>query len=403
MVTRRLVLAAAPAVLTGASRPWSEVEKILASGNVKGKLSKEDLPTPSLVVDLDGLESNIARMASYLKAQGRGFRPHAKTHKCAEIARRCMAAGAVGACAAKIGEAEVLAARGIKGLLLTTAMVGKYRIERAVRLSAKQPDTIFSVDNAQNVSDLNEAARVTGRRVRVAVDLAVSGRTGITPGAPAVGLVEHIVKQSNLDFQGIQAYAGHCAHIVGFENRKKGSEEAMGRAVETRRMLERKGIACGWLSGGSTGTYNIDSHIDGVTEIQPGSFLFMDIDYNRIGGKETGAVYSDFKNTLTVLATAYSKPSDDFVILDAGLKAFATDRPFPPEARGVAGSKYTFSGDEHGKLDLREVAAKVNLGDRVELVIPHCDPSVNLYDKLIVVRGEQVEAIWTVDGRGKGQ
>jgi D-serine deaminase-like pyridoxal phosphate-dependent protein len=403
MMTRRLVLAAAPAILTGAPRSWSEVEKILASGNVKGKLLKEDIPTPALIVDLDKLESNISKMSAYLKAQGRGFRPHAKTHKCSEIALRCVQAGAVGSCAAKIGEAEVLAARGVKGLLLTTAMVGRHRVERAIRLSSKHPDTIFSVDNAQNVTDLNEAAKAAGKKVRVAVDLAVSSRTGITPGEPAVGLVEHITKQSHLDFQGIQAYAGHCAHILGFENRKKGSEEAMGRAVETRRMLEKKGIACNWLSGGSTGTYNIDSHIDGITEIQPGSFLFMDIDYNRIGGKDTGTVYQDFANSLTVLATAYSKPSDDFVILDAGLKAFSTDKPFPPEAREIEGAKYAFAGDEHGKLDVRSAAKKVNLGDRVELVIPHCDPSVNLYDKMIVVRGQQVEAVWAVDARGKLQ
>jgi len=403
MVTRRILLSTAPAVLAGAPRTWAEVEKILASGNVKGKLLKEDLPTPSLVVDLDALESNISTMTGYLKQQGRAFRPHAKTHKCAEIAHRCLKAGAVGACAAKIGEAEVLADRGVGGLLLTTAMVGRYRIERAVRLAARKPDTIFVVDNAQNTTDLNEAARAAGKKINVAVDLAVAGRTGITPGEPAAGLVEHIVKQPNLKFKGIQAYAGHCAHILGFENRKKGSEEAMGKAVETRRILEKKGIECSWLSGGSTGTYNIDSHIDGITEIQPGSFLFMDIDYNRIGSKDGGEFYGDFKNSLTVLATAYSKPSDDFVILDAGLKAFSTDKPFPPEARALKGTKFSFGGDEHGKLDLRGAAKKVNLGDRVELVIPHCDPSVNLYDKMIAVRGQQVEAIWAVDARGKVQ
>lgn len=402
-MSRRLILTAAPAILTGAPRTWSEVEKLLASGNVKGKLAKADLPTPALLVDLDMLESNITKMTTYLKAQGRAFRPHAKTHKCAEIAHRCLKAGAVGACAAKIGEAEVLSDKGVGGLLLTTAMVGQHRIERAVRLAGKRPDTIFVVDNAQNANDMNAAAKAAGRKLRVAVDLNVSNRTGITPGEPAVGLVEHMTKLSNLQFAGIQSYAGFAAHINGFEARKKGSEEAMGRAVETRRMLEKKGIACNWLSGGSTGTYNIDSHIDGVTEIQPGSFLFMDIEYNRIGGKDTGEIYKDFQNSLKVLATVYSKPTDDFVIVDAGLKAFATDKPFTPEARDLPGVKYTFSGDEHGKLDLRASAKPVNLGDRVELVVPHCDPNVNLYDKMIAVRGEQVEAIWTIDARGKLQ
>jgi len=402
-MSRRLILSAAPAILTGAPRTWSEVEKLLASGNVKGKLAKADLPTPALIVDLDMLESNLTKMASYLKAQGRAFRPHAKSHKCAEIAHRCLKAGAVGACAAKIGEAEVLSDKGVGGLLLTTAMVGKHRIERAVRLASKRPDTIFSVDNVQNASDLNDAARVAGKKLRVAVDLNVSNRTGITPGEPAVGLVEQMTKLSNLQFAGIQSYAGFAAHIHGFEARKKGSEEAMGRAVETRRMLEKKGIACNWLSGGSTGTYNIDSHIDGVTEIQPGSFLFMDIEYNRIGGKDTGEVYKDFQNSLKVLATVYSKPTDEFVIIDAGLKAFATDKPFAPEARDLPGVKYGYAGDEHGKLDLRSATKAVNLGDRVELVVPHCDPNVNLYDKMIAVRGEQVEAIWTIDARGKLQ
>lgn len=385
------------------SRPWAEVEAILAAGDVRGKLSKDDLPTPALVVDLDALDSNIATMAGYLAAQGRAFRPHAKTHKCVEIARRCMAAGAVGACAAKLGEAEVLAAGGITGLLVTTLMVGRHRIERAIRLARKQPDTIFVADNAENVTDLDAAAGAAGITLRIAVELRVSKRTGVAPGEAAVALVEHMLSHRNLQFVGIQAYAGYCSHIVGFAARKSESENAMGQAAETRRMLEKKGIACDWLSGGSTGTYNIDSHIDGVTEIQPGSFLFMDVDYNRIGGKDSGEVYTDFRNSLTVLTTAYSKPAADTVILDAGFKAFSTDKPFPPEARSVPGARYFFNGDEHGRLEIGEAVRSVELGDRLELVVPHCDPNVNLFDSFVVVRGEQVEAVWPVEGRGKVQ
>lgn len=401
-MTRRLMVSmitATPAVLSGATRKWPEIEKLLASGNVKGKLQKSELPTPALCVDIEALDANIAKMAAYAKGEGRALRPHGKTHKCSEIALRCVRAGAVGACAAKISEAEAFAKRGVGGLLVTTAMVGQYRIERAVRLAARVPDSIFVVDNAQNVMDLNEAAKAARAKVLVAIDLNVSGRTGIQPGDAAVALAEQIAQLSNLQLKGIQAYAGHAAHVVGFEKRTAVSREAMGKAVETRQALVRKGMACDWLSGASTGTYNIDAKIDGVTELQPGSFLFMDVDYNRIGGAGD-EVYRDFANSLTVVATVNSKPSDAVAVVDAGLKSFATDKPFGPAVKGLEGVTYAFAGDEHGKLDLKAATRAVNLGDRLELVVPHCDPTVNLYERIFVTRGEQVEAVWEIDARG---
>lgn len=173
-------------------------------------------------------------------------------------------------------------------------------------------------------------------------------------------------------------------------------------AVETRHALEKKGIACPWLSGGSTGTYNIDTHIEGITELQPGSFMFMDIDYNRIGGESGSAVYNDFQNSLFVLTTVVSKPKDDTAIVDGGLKAFSTDKPFPPVWRGGDQLPYAFAGDEHGRLTMTS-GKQVNVGDRLEFIIPHCDPSVNLHDRIYAVRGEQVEAIWRVAARGLGQ
>lgn len=401
-MTRRAMLTtalAAPAILKGASRTWSEVEKLLASGNVKGRLAKADLPTPALCVDLDALESNIKRMAAFAKQNGRAFRPHGKTHKCSEIALRCQSAGAVGACAAKVSEAEVFAARGVKGILVTTAMVGRYRIERGVKLASRVPDSILVVDNAQNATELNDAAKAAGVKVNVAIDLNVSNRTGIMPGEAGAALAVHISKLSNLKFQGVQSYAGHASHVIGFEKRTAVSQEAMGKAVETRRLIEAQGVPCPWLSGGSTGTYNIDAKIDGVTELQPGSFLFMDVDYNKIGGTK-GEFYDDFANSLTVLATVSSKPTDDFAVVDAGLKSFATDKPFGPVVKSIEGVTYSFAGDEHGKLDLKQAARAVQLGDRLELIIPHCDPTVNLYDRMYMTRGDQVEAVWKIDARG---
>jgi 3-hydroxy-D-aspartate aldolase len=396
---------AAPAVLKSAATrgySWAEIEKIVARGDVRGKLTRDDLPTPALLLDMDAFEANIAKMAGHLRERKRSFRPHAKTHKCPEIARRLVRAGAAGACAAKLSEAEVFARDGVGGLLVTTAVIGRHKIERAVRLGSHRPDTMFCVDNAQNVRDLNDAAGAAKVRLNLAVDLWVGGRTGIVPGEPAVALAAVIGSLPHVKFAGLQAYAGHASHTVGFENRTKVSHEAMGQAVETARLLAGKGIACPLVSGGSTGTYNIDSEIDGVTELQPGSFIFMDVDYNRIGGAD-GPVYRDFRNSLTVLTTVVSKPNDSLAVVDGGLKAFSTDKPFMPEAKGIQGIVYSWGGDEHGRLNIASASAAVNVGDRIEFIIPHCDPSVNLYDRIWCLRGDQVEAVWPISARGMSQ
>lgn len=366
------------------------------------RMPKDLIPTPALVLDLDAFESNVQTMARYCREHNRALRPHGKTHKCPEIAKALVKAGAVGACSAKLSEAEVFADNGVGGLLITTAVIGKPKIERAVRLAKARRETIFSVDNAQNVQDLNDAAGAAKVRLNLAIDLFIAGRTGIVPGEPAVALAKMIDKLPNVKLAAIQAYAGHASHVIGFEERRRVSREAMAKAVETRRAIEQAGIQCPVLTGGSTGTYNIDSEIDGVTELQPGSFMFMDVDYGRIGGKD-GPAYRDFKNSLTVLTTVVSKPTDRQAVVDGGFKAFSTDKPFPPEAKGIANLGFSWGGDEHGKLDLSKTDAKVNVGDRIEFIIPHCDPSVNLYDRMYVIRGDSVEAVWNVAARGKSQ
>jgi len=369
---------------------------------VRGKISKDDLPTPALLVDLDAFEANVARMATHLKQHGLAFRPHGKTHKCGEIARRLLRAGAVGCCAAKISEAEAFAREGISGLLVTTPVIGRHKIDRVIRLARQRPDTIFCADDARNVRELDEAAGAAGVRLNLAIDLLVGRRTGVAPGEPALRLAQLITSLKNLHLVGLQAYAGHASHTVGFEKRRQVSREAMQGAVETRRLLEAQGIPCPWVSGGSTGTYNIDVEIPGITELQPGSFIFMDVDYNRIGGK-AGDFYGDFQNSLTVLATVISKPAPDVAIIDAGLKAFSTDKPFVPECRTREGITYSWAGDEHGRVTLRGEAAGLDIGDRLEFVVPHCDPTVNLYDRMYAIRGQAVEAVWRVSARGMSQ
>jgi len=375
---------------------------MLDRGDAAGRLGIDDLPTPALLVDLDALESNIARMAAHCQAKGRALRPHGKTHKCPQIAKRLMAAGAVGCCAAKLSEAEAFARSGISGLLVTTAVVGRHKIERAVRLAKSRPDTIFCVDNAQNAADLNDAARAAKARLNVAIDLYVGNRTGVPTGAPAAALAGAIAKQPALQLAGLQAHAGHASHRNGFEARRTLSQTVMQTAVETRRMIQASGIACPLLTGGSTGTYNIDCDIEDVTELQPGSFIFMDVDYARIGGR-SGPVFEDFRYALTVLTTVVSKPSATEAVVDGGLKAFSTDKPFPPLARGIDGLVFSWGGDEHGKLNLAKASRDLNIGDRVEFVIPHCDPTVNFYDRMYAVRRGQVDASWTIAARGMSQ
>lgn len=403
MQSRRYFLAgavAAPAVLKAGSRAYTpgEIEKLIFTGDVKGKVTRQDLPTPALVLELDAFDRNVSRMASHLKQRGRAFRPHAKTHKCAAIGLALMKAGASGACAAKISEAEALAEGGVTNLLLTSAPVGRTKMARALRLAGKRPETIFSVDDPGHVKELNDAAAASRLKLNLAVDLYM-GRTGIAAGQPALELAKLISSLKNLRLAGIQAYSGAASHTNGFENRKRFSAQAMGAAVETRRLFEQAGLACPLLTGGSTGTYNIDSEIDGITEVQPGSFMFMDVDYARIGGAD-GPAYRDFEHSLIVIATVISRPLPSVAIVDAGYKAFATDRPFGPEPRSLKGVTYAWNGDEHGKLDFSKAGAEIKLGERVELLVPHCDPTVNLYDRIYAVRGDSVEAVWRVTARG---
>src|SRR5579884_107830 len=379
-----------------------EVEELLAQGNPGGKLTKHDLATPALILDLDLFESNLQKMAAFVRSRGRGFRPHAKTHKCPEIARRQIAAGASGVAVAKISEAEVFAKEGIGGLLVTTAVVGPRKIARAVRLAATWPETTFVVDNEINTRELSEAAQAEGIRIKVALDLYVGRRTGVLPGRPALELARQVAAMRGLELEGIQAYAGHASHVIGFDERRRFSRECMSQAVETRHVLEQAGIEVRMLAGGSTGTYNIFFNLNATTELQPGSFIFMDVDYGRIGGPGSDA-FTDFAKALTVLATVISRPEPYKAIVDAGLKAFSTDKPFPPESKNLPGLLYGFAGDEHGRLDFSSAACELKVGDRLEFVIPHCDPTVNLYDRLYCVRGEKVEEVWKISARGMSQ
>ena len=363
-------------------------------------MHRDEIPTPALLLDLDRFERNLTRMAAHVRAAGKNLRPHAKTHRCPEIARRQVAAGALGVACAKLGEAEVMARAAVRGLLITTEVVAPSAVRRLTRLAGEAPDTMVVVDHPDNVRALARAAAEDGVTLNVLVDVHVGARrTGTEPGDPALALGRLVAEQRGLRLRGLQGYAGHCAHVMGWAARRDTSHKAMAPLMETRARFEAAGLPVEIVAGGSTGTYNIDLELAGLTELQAGSYCVMDLDYRRIGGR-AGDAMTDFEMAITVVATVVSVAADRAMV-DAGLKAFSTDKPFPPEAVERPGVDYGFAGDEHGRLTLTDPSRAPKLGERIEFFPPHCDPTFNLYDRVYVVRGTTVDAVWEIAARGR--
>jgi 3-hydroxy-D-aspartate aldolase len=405
-INRRAFLAAgAPLVAAPLLGHWGEGRAFAAVALPEStELRKAVIPTPALVLDLDRFENNLKVVADHCRRTGCNYRPHAKTHKCPEIARRQVAAGALGVCAATVPEAEAMVAAGIPGVLLTSPIVEPAKISRMVALAKSGRDVMLAVGDPLEVQRLAEAAEAAQTTVNVLVDLDVGDhRTGITPGERAVELARTIDRAKSLRLRGIQAYAGFASHVNGFDARQSASRDAMAKAVETRDRFAKAGLDDTILSGGSTGTYNIDSNIDGVTELQVGSYVFMDVGYRSIGSRDGNETYSDFQPSLTVLTTVVATTGSDHVTIDAGIKAFATDSRRAPQAKDRSGLTYRRFGDEFGAVSAEPGADLPRLGERLEFIIPHCDPTVNLYDRLYALRGELVEAIWPIAARRERQ
>jgi D-serine deaminase-like pyridoxal phosphate-dependent protein len=361
--------------------------------------TRAELPTPALLVDLAAFDANLHTMAEHCKKAGCGFRPHAKTHKCPEIARRQVASGALGVCVATVAEAEGMVGAGVRGVLLTSPILEPGKIARMTAL-AQKGDVLLALGHARQAELLSDAAGKAGATVDVLIDVDVGDRrTGILPGEPALELARLVTRSKNLRLRGIQAYAGHASHVVGFTQREKVSRAAMDRALSTRDLLLKAGLNVTILSGGSTGTYNIDSALRGISELQVGSYVFMDVDYRRIGGRNEQAVYSDFRPSLTVLSTVVSATHADRVTIDAGTKALDTTVPWRAEAKGFPGLSYRPAGDEFGTLTATKGAKLPRLAERLEFIVPHCDPTTNLYDRIYAMRDDRVEAVWPLVAR----
>ena len=359
------------------------------------------LQTPALVVDLDILERNIAAMAAHAKRHGIALRPHAKTHKSAEIAKRQMAAGALGICCAKLGEAEALADGGVESILITSPVVTDGGIARLIALNGKLKELIAVCDDAETAKRINDAARESGKALKIFVDIDPGmGRTGIRPGDGAVALVEQVANASHLEFAGLQCYAGQVQHMESPNERRDASLSALKDLGGLRDQLVKKSLAPKILSGGGTGTFDIDPDARVLTELQVGSYVFMDRQYNDVWTRPGDR--PPFETSLFVQTTVISANRTGLVTTDAGLKSFATDDGVPVIAHGApAGAAYFFFGDEQGGVIYSEETGKLNRGHSLACVVPHCDPTVNLYDRYHAVRGDVLEAIWPVDGRGK--
>jgi D-serine deaminase-like pyridoxal phosphate-dependent protein len=364
------------------------------------KMTKDEIPTPALLLDLDAFEANLRTIAEHCQNRGCAARPHAKTHKCPEIARRQVALGARGVAVATVPEAEAMVAAGISGVLLTSPIFEPRKIALMVSLAKKSSGLLLAVGSARQAEMLAAAAEAEGVKVDVLLDLDVGDhRFGSAPGAPAQELARQISRYASLRLRGVQAYSGMASHTKGFEARREASRNAMGLAVQTREQLAKDGHDMAILSGGSTGTYNIDCDLPGGVELQVGSYVFMDVQYRNIGGKNSGALYTDFQPSLTVLTTVVNTNVADRVSVDAGVKSFATESPTLPEAKGWDGLRYAFAGDEFGRLTTVDGGKLPRLGDRLEFYVPHCDPTVNLYDRIYAMRRDRIEALWPVVAR----
>ena len=378
----------------------AEMRSFDSTGVMEQDISKWELDTPALCVDLDALESNLATLQRTTIRNGIASRPHAKTHKCPAIARLQLESGSVGICTAKVSEAVAMYEHGIDRILLTTINATPFKITQAMNLRRWCPEFIQTTDTPGNARALSEAAQAAGIMADVVVDIDSGGhRTGITAGAPALSLAQLVDRLPGLRLRGMLCYDGGSQHVNGFDARRTRTLERLVPATETYDLMQRSGLNTEIFSGGGTGTYNIDHETRGLTDIQVGSYVFMDAQYLAIGGATDADVYSDFQTSLTILTTVLNAQYEGGVTTDAGAKACTINQPWPI-VKGETGMTYRSGSDEFGTLRYNDPSRTYRLGDKLEVIVSHCDPVVNLYDQMYAVRNDRVEAVWKIAARG---
>jgi D-serine deaminase-like pyridoxal phosphate-dependent protein len=359
---------------------------------------ERELATPALLLDVEAFEANLRAMADTVTRHGRKLRPHVKAHKSTEIAQRQLKAGAVGLCCATVREAETMAAAGLDGILVTTPLTAPATIRRLVAARERIADLAIVVDSEAGIDALaGLASRERPIGVLVEIDMG-QARTGVTDPETAVRLAGKASGMPNLRYRGVQAYYGHLQHVPALADRLEKIKEKWAGLQEFLDALRAAGLEAEIVSGGGTGTHLLDVEQGPFTEVQAGSYLFMDKQY---GAVELAPGSAPFRTALTIATRVVSTVQPDRVIVDAGLKAMATEAGPAIVAAGAAvDATYQFMGDEHGALRFAEGAARPQLGDFVTLVAPHCDPTVNLHDRFHLVRDGRLVDIWPIDARG---
>ena len=350
----------------------------------------EELDTPALIVDLDILEWNIGTMARHFAGTSSNLRPHFKTHKCPQIAKMQLEAGAIGITCAKLGEAEVLVNNGVKDVLIANQVVGPLKIGRLCRL-AGAADVKVAADDPTNVDELSRAASEAGATIGVLVELDIGmNRCGVKDREAALRLAGRVVRAPGLEFRGLMGYEGHVVLNADEEGRRRGCVEALAKLTDSAAYLRSNGVEVEIVSGGGTGTYLYTSQYPGITEVQAGSYVMMDHKYSTLG--------LPFRNALFLLVSVVSNQRDGGCVTDAGLKALASEFGMP-SIRDRADLTLAALSEEHGLVAAS--GAKPRPGERLVVVPSHCCTTVNLHDTLYGIRSNTVECVWQIEARGR--
>jgi len=374
---------------------YTEIEARIARRDFRG-LTKEDVGTPALILDEALFHKNLDTMAAHSKATGLKLRAHVKIHKCLEISRKQIALGANGVCCATTAECELWVNSGIRGVLHTCQPAGRNQILRTVALARREPTFTGVLDDPITVDALEEALAAAHAKMNVIVDVfAGLQRQGCLPGEPALRLAQKVDQSKRMKLVGMMGYSGGASHTHGWEARKKKSTDDVSAMLETVALCRKSGLPVEIITGGSTGTYNIDTG-NQLTELQAGSYIFMDTLYRRIGGKSDEHVYNDFEPSLSVLTTVISKTRPNQCAVDYGNKAMLRTSD---EVKGRPGVKIESGGAEYGMLLSNDGDRDIKLGERVEIYPSNLDTSVNVYDRIYVASDENIVDVWPIMGR----
>jgi D-serine deaminase-like pyridoxal phosphate-dependent protein len=351
-----------------------------------------EIPTPALVVDLATMERNIQRMAEFYAGTGTSVRPHFKAHKTPAIARRQLAAGSCsGLTCATVGEAEVVVRETLTDdVLIANQVLGPGKAARVAAL-ALRCDVKVAVDSDTGLEDITRAATAAGVEVGVLVDVNVGlPRCGIAPGEPALELARRVSETEGVQLRGMMGYEGHVVGLKDRSEREARAAKAMDRLLSSVRLVREAGLPCEIVSAGGTGTFDITGRLEGITEVQAGSYVLMDTDYDQLG--------TPFELAFTVLGTVLSRPRPELCVTDAGHKACTQDHG-NPLVKGIEGASVLFLSDEHASITI-PADGTIAPGDRIELYPSHIDPTINLHDVMFAVSGDDVVETWPIAARG---